>query len=515
VKAATRIWLVVGLVVLVAIGAITVVAAVRSTPTWRIGLEAPLSGSQSSLGQGMLEGAQLAASEVNASGGLLGRDLEIVPIDDQASPDAGVAAAKAAIASHLDGIVGPYNSSVGTRTLPLYQAAGLVPVRLTSASATQGIGVTLQPMEPQIAPVAVSALKSSSSVAIAYDPTSDYTKGVAASVRDQLVAQGTKVTAFVAAPPGRTSYADVLGQLESARPQAVYAAVYYPEGALFAKGLSGSGGSTPSCLLDYASYDTGYVADAGAAAQRCLVLGVPAPADFSGAAPHVDAFRSSFGHAPGTWSPYTYDSVDLLVAAVTRNHGFATAGLTAAFGALADFHGWTGPVSISLPTGNREPATVVLNEVVAGALHEIGRAPSGPVTHEVITAQLSSVQTSLHNVGTATTYGANHLVGTSSNGIGVDMLGNVDYTAGSGRFYGSITLTLANGDVLGLEMDGSAVKHSDGSTSFDAPLKVIGGTGSLLRASGTGRFSGARAGALGSPVEATFALDLRGVPAAS
>lgn len=39
---------------------------------WRIGLEAPLSGDQSVLGKGMLEGAQLASSRINANGGLLG-----------------------------------------------------------------------------------------------------------------------------------------------------------------------------------------------------------------------------------------------------------------------------------------------------------------------------------------------------------------------------------------------------------------------------------------------------------
>src|SRR5882757_8202982 len=91
----------------------------------RIGLEAPLSGDQKTLGQGMLEGAKLAAAELNAAGGINGKQVTIVPIDDAADPKTGVTAAKAAIASGLDGIVGPYNSGVGAETLPLYIAAGL------------------------------------------------------------------------------------------------------------------------------------------------------------------------------------------------------------------------------------------------------------------------------------------------------------------------------------------------------------------------------------------------------
>jgi len=113
---------------------------------WRVGLQAPLSGSQSALGQGMLQGAQLAAADVNAAGGVLGRQIEIIAIDDAGDPETGVSAANAAIEQGLNGVVGPYNSSVGLQTLPLYMTAGLVPIRLTSDNATEGMGITLQPM---------------------------------------------------------------------------------------------------------------------------------------------------------------------------------------------------------------------------------------------------------------------------------------------------------------------------------------------------------------------------------
>ena len=79
---------------------------------WKIGVEGPLAGSQSDIGIGMVEGAQLAADEINAAGGVLGRQVQIIPIDDAADPAVGVPAAKAAIQAGLDGVVGPYNSGV-------------------------------------------------------------------------------------------------------------------------------------------------------------------------------------------------------------------------------------------------------------------------------------------------------------------------------------------------------------------------------------------------------------------
>jgi ABC-type branched-subunit amino acid transport system substrate-binding protein len=59
----------------------------------RIGLEAPLTAPHANLGQGMLRAAQLAARDLAARGGVLGRPMEIVPIDDAADPATGVAAA--------------------------------------------------------------------------------------------------------------------------------------------------------------------------------------------------------------------------------------------------------------------------------------------------------------------------------------------------------------------------------------------------------------------------------------
>lgn len=343
--------------------------------TWRIGLEAPLSGDQATLGLGMLNGAELAADEVNANGGVLGKKIEIVKIDDAADPQTGVTAANAAIASGLDGVVGPYNSGVGAQTLPLYLKAGIVPIRLTSDNSTDGEGFTLQPMSNQIAPVtstALAKLYKAKSVGILYDSTQNYTKSTSAAVKKQLEAAGIKVTSYQAIQPGLDSYADVLKQVESKNPSVIYAAVYYPEGAKVAQEVkaaaSGKGGL---CLLDYASYDTGYVEDAGEAdAKNCQVVGVPAPSDFKGSQSKVSAYQAKFGQPPGTWSPYTYDSLNFLVDGARKVGSWDAKGLTAYLGTVTGWSGWTGPVTIEAKTGNRSPATVVVTEVEQdGTLH--------------------------------------------------------------------------------------------------------------------------------------------------
>jgi len=331
--------------------------------TVRIGLEAPLSGDQATIGKGMLNGARLAAKQLNARQGIGGKQVEIVAIDDAADPATGVDAAKAAIAKGLAGVVGPYNSGVGAETLPLYIEAGLVPIRLTSADATAGLGFTLQPMTSQIAPVASGALTDwlkATSVAIAYDPTALYTESVSATLKQLLEQAGVTITAFEPVQPGAKSYTDVVQKLAATKPDVIYAATYFPEGGLIAKAVRALD-RPPKCVADYGSYDTGFITVAGVkAARSCPVVGVPSPNEFVGSKRFVAAYRKQFHSAPGTWSPYAFDSVNALAAAAEKAGGFDAAKLTDVLNQVSGSKGWTGSITLEAGSGNREPATVVL-----------------------------------------------------------------------------------------------------------------------------------------------------------
>lgn len=351
-------------------------AGAGSDAVVRIGLEAPLSGDQASIGQGMLNGAKLAAKRLNAQGGINDMRVEIVPIDDEADPEAGVSAATAAITDGLDGIVGPYNSGVGAETLPLYIDAGLVPIRLTSADETQGLGFTLQPMTSQIAPTAAEALTEwleAESVAIIYDSTALYTETVSAALKDLLEQASVTITAYEPIEPGADDYTDVVEQVAAANPDVIYAATYFPEGGLIAKAMLELDVDA-QCVADYGAYDNGFITAAGVDAARvCPVVGVPAPGEFAGSKRFVRAYRRQFDTAPGTWSPYTFDSVNVLAAAIEEAGGFEAAELTEVLNEVSGTKGWTGSISLEAGSGNREPGTVVLLTTTAKGTFRVDR----------------------------------------------------------------------------------------------------------------------------------------------
>src|SRR4051795_1566954 len=80
--------------------------APRPTPvfdgTIKVGVAAPYTGDTADGGIQIWQGAQLAADQVNASGGILGKKVEIVPADDAADPKRAITVAKTLVS---DGIV--------------------------------------------------------------------------------------------------------------------------------------------------------------------------------------------------------------------------------------------------------------------------------------------------------------------------------------------------------------------------------------------------------------------------
>jgi ABC-type branched-subunit amino acid transport system substrate-binding protein len=353
----------------------TTTTAKATTPI-HIGLEGPLTGSQKATGIGMLEGARMAAELLNQRGGILGRRVDIIPIDDQADPEIGDKAAKAAIKSGLDGVVGPYNSGAGLKTLPRYLEAGLVPIRLTSSDETAGMGFTLQPMTSQIAPVATDAVSKwlgAKSAAIIFDSTQAYTKAAAVKMKELLTTAGVRITASEAIQPGAKTYASTVVKVAATKPDVIYVDTYYPEGGLIAKAMYDA--KTPAkCLADYGAYDNGFIAAAGlAAARNCPVVGVPAPSDFPGSASLLATFDELYNYeVPNGWAPYAYDSVNILAAAATAARGFAAEPLTAALDDIKNWKGWTGTVGgFEAETGNRTPASITVDRPDAKGTYHV------------------------------------------------------------------------------------------------------------------------------------------------
>ena len=114
-------------------GAMTAFAA----DTIKFGLQGPLTGGSSPMGVSMRDGAKLAVTEINAKGGVLGRQIELIERDDEAKNERGVQIAQELINKEkVVAALGYINSGVALASQRFYQEAK-IPVMNNVATASQ------------------------------------------------------------------------------------------------------------------------------------------------------------------------------------------------------------------------------------------------------------------------------------------------------------------------------------------------------------------------------------------
>lgn len=338
-------------------------AASKQPVSGLIAVEGPMTGAQASTGIDMADGAQLAVDQINAAGGVDGVQLTLLKVDDKATAAAGVAAERQVVAAHAFAVVGPFNSSVGVANLSLYKRAGLPIVRLTSSVKTEGFGATTQPMDSQVAPVEIKEITQvlhATRPAIIYD-TSTYTAGIAKQVKAGLAKAGDPVVAMVSVTSTQTNYASALSKVAASHPGLLYISAYGAEAGAIAK--AASTGNSGKCFVDLAAQGPDFVTGATQpVASACLSSGVPSAQQFAGASQYVTNYESMFHTSPGTWGTFTYDSVEILAAAV-KQAGWHQKPVATALEHIRDYAGITGPITIAPATGNRVQSTVVILDV--------------------------------------------------------------------------------------------------------------------------------------------------------
>ena len=109
--------------VITALALVTSLSAFAAAPI-KIGLSGPYTGGSSPMGVSMRDGVRLAASEINAKGGVLGRKIQLIERDDQADNGRGVQVTQELI--NKEGVVaamGFINTGVSLAAQRFYQEA--------------------------------------------------------------------------------------------------------------------------------------------------------------------------------------------------------------------------------------------------------------------------------------------------------------------------------------------------------------------------------------------------------
>jgi branched-chain amino acid transport system substrate-binding protein len=210
------------------------VAAQAQTGPIRVGVVTPLSGTYAGIGQQVKWGLDLAAKEINAGGGVMGRSIELVYEDEEANPAVAVQKAEKLFqVGKVDFLTGTVNSG---STLAVGQVAERNN-RLIATTVSFADSITADKCSANVFRVNARAGMQSAALADWMASTKpnanvfylgpDYEMGrsTVAAFKSAAEGKGAKTVGEVFAPLDNKDYSPFFGQMRSARPTVVYTSV--------------------------------------------------------------------------------------------------------------------------------------------------------------------------------------------------------------------------------------------------------------------------------------------------
>jgi branched-chain amino acid transport system substrate-binding protein len=280
--------------------------------TIKIATQSPLSGGQAALGEGIKLGAQLGVEKFKGPLEKGGFKVELVPFDDQAKPDVGVANARNIIADKdIMVVIGHLNSGVAIPSSEVYKEASLA--MISPANTNEKITDRGYPnvnrvcgrddvQGPVGAEFAASTLKVKS-VYIVHDKTT-YGQGVAEAFKADIAKKGVKVIGFDGTEE-KSNFDPIVTPIKAKNPDLIYFGGIYDQGAPFFKQAREKG--VKSKFLGPDGLDSSdLVKIAGKAVVGMYYTTAAAPASSPQAKQFAEEFKKKFGKNPEPYAAESY-----------------------------------------------------------------------------------------------------------------------------------------------------------------------------------------------------------------
>jgi branched-chain amino acid transport system substrate-binding protein len=280
-----------------------------------------MTGAYAWFGEQYQRGADLAAADLNANGGVLGQSLELIVVDDFCDPEQAVAVAHKLTSDGVVFVAGHWCSHASIPASKVYEEAKIIQIAPGSISSklTDEGGPNVFRVcgrdDRQGAKIAdhLADNFANQDIALLHDGTL-YGRDITAVVRHGLRARRT-VALDEAYTPGEADYSALVGNMQAAGIDVFFVGGYHREAALMLR--SAADRSYDVRLIGTSGLATqDFPMIAGPGAEGTLMAGMADARDTPQAADVVARFRAQ-GYDPVGYTLYAYSAVQVWTQAVT------------------------------------------------------------------------------------------------------------------------------------------------------------------------------------------------------
>lgn len=294
----------------------------------KIGGIGPLSGSASTYGVSVKEGATLLESEINDAGGINGKKIKFIFEDDQADPNAAmqafnklvddekVCAILGGVTSGATLAIAPNATSKG---IPMITPTGTEPTITNVGGEYMFRGCFVDSFQGEVLAKYATEDLGKKTAAVLYNSGSDYSKGIADSFKTKFEAAGGQVTQFLTYSSDKeTDFKAQLTKIKGDSPDILVLPDYYNVVGLIAKQARGMG--IESQLLGGDGWESEDLAKIGEdSVNGALYINHYYSADTDEAVKNfVESYKKAYNKEPDAFAALSYDTAKILVKAIEK-----------------------------------------------------------------------------------------------------------------------------------------------------------------------------------------------------
>ncbi len=297
-----------------------------SADTIKLGVAGPHSGDLAPYGIPAMRAAQLVVKKVNAEGGILGKQVELLIQDDQCKPEIATNTATKLVTDGADVVLGHICSGATRAALGIYKEAN-IPVMSPSATSpplTQSgeypnffRTIASDDKQAQLAVDFIINKLGKTKIAVLHDK-GDYGKGFAEFGKQYIEASGkAEIVLFEGITPGAMDYSSIIQRVRREKAEVLLWGGYHPEASKLVAQMKRKRMKT-IFVSDDGVKDDSFLKVAGEAAEGAYMTG---PLDLSSNPLNKEAiaeFKAEYGADPGAFFQEGYSAALALLNAIEK-----------------------------------------------------------------------------------------------------------------------------------------------------------------------------------------------------